>query len=179
MKQRSRELRQACAALKAFVQEAECSRKPLGDARCAELRTLANECEHLLICAGDACPSANLLQRAAALIERHDPLAALRAAKLDHIERLTMACDRLMSAGALPPPPYIETLGAAVCDYESAHSTGNDTHLLAFAWDILAQAEAGLGEAVEDEHYDSAEQRYRRQASAAAPVLTLVTRAAG
>jgi hypothetical protein len=142
-------------------------------AHCDELRALAGEYDQLVILRGGATGASKLMADAAALIERCDPLASLRAIKLDYIDRLATACDALMTAGQTPQAHYLSALGTAVGDFESEHSCGEDAHLLAFAWDILAQAEAGLGEATNEADYEQAEQRYRRVRRA--PALTLVT----
>ncbi|MBL8544560.1 MAG: hypothetical protein JNJ63_12200 [Hyphomonadaceae bacterium] len=173
------QLKRAEASLRAFVDGVESDLKhgrALDSERCHVLQNLAGGCETLLIRTGGAPSAHRTLQRACVLIEQCDPLACLRAAKLDYIDCVATACDRLMSAGQMPARPYLDALGAAVCDYETMHSLGDDDHHVAFAWDILAQAEAGAGEAAEDVHYEAAEQRYRRPA---AVNLTLVTRAAG
>lgn len=175
----AKQLRRADSRLRTFVDTVEHDLRrgrPLDAPRCDALRGLAQDCESLLIRAGGVCSAHRTLCRAYVLVERFDPFAQLRTLKLDFIDRVATACDRLMSAGQLPPRPYLEALGAAVSDYETTHASGLDDHELAFAWDILAQAEAGVGEAAEDVHYERAEQRYRRPA---APCLTLVARAAG
>lgn len=178
MKTLDAELRRTSKQLKAVLQHARrlvAAHVMLDQAHCDELRALVAEYDQLVILKGGVPGAPKITAEAIALIERCDPLASLRSMKLDYIDRLAATCDALMTAGQMPEPHYVNALGSAVGDYESEHSSGNDAYLLSFAWDILAQAEAGLGEPTNDAHYELAEHRYRRARRGAAPVLALVS----
>jgi hypothetical protein len=171
------EVRRVAKDLTAVIQHARqrlATEGMLGHAQCDELRELTTQYDQLVILNGGAPGASKLMVEAVTLLERVDPLANLRVIKLEYIDRLVSTCDSLMTAG-LMPTPYLSALGEAVGDYESAHACGDGADLLAFAWDVLAQAEAGLGEPSTDLHYEQAEQRYRRVRRVAAPVLALVS----
>lgn len=176
MRELDGELRRTSKRLKAamyLARQALTAGAVLDRSHCDELRALAARLDQLLILRGGAAGAPKLMAEATALIERCDPLASLRAIKLDYIDHLTATCDALMTAGLMPEPHYMNALGTAAADFEHEHSCGEDGYLLAFAWDILAQGQAGLGEPTTDAHYEQAEQRYRRVRRA--PALTLVT----
>lgn len=176
MNQLDGELRRTSKRLKAAIQLARqvlAAGAILDHGHCDELRALTAQFDQLVILRGGWPGASKLTADATALIERCDPLASLRAIKLEYIDRLTATCDALMTAGQMPELRYVHALGTAVSDFEVEHSCGVDGHLLAFAWDILAQAQAGLGEATTEAHYEQAEQRYRRVRRT--PTLTLVT----
>jgi len=141
---------------------------------CEELSELTLHFDHLVILRGGAPGAPNLMTEAIALLERCDPQAHLRAIKLAYIDRLVSSCDSLMRAGEMPDA-YLHALGEAVGEFEAMFARGADADFLAFVWDILAQAEAGLGEATSEAHYEQAQQRYRRARRGAAPVLALVS----
>ncbi len=170
------ELRRALSSLNALMHTARDSLAAggqLDQVDCDELRVVICEIDRLLLLGAHTRGAAKAAAEALALLERCDPLAQLRSVKLDYIDRLTATCDSLMRAGTMPDSEYFSALAAAVCDFETQHSGGESAMQLAFAWDILAQAEAGLGEATEESHYAQAEQRYRPQRPTA-PVLALV-----
>lgn len=170
------ELRRTSKRLKAAIHLARqvlAAGAVLDRGHCDELRALTARFDQLVILRGGAAGATKLMAEATALIERCDPLANLRAIKLEYIDRLAATCDALMTVGQMPEPHYMNALGAAAADFECEHSCGEDAYLLTFAWDLLAQGQAGLGEATTDAHYEQAEQRYRRVRRT--PALTLVT----
>jgi hypothetical protein len=174
----STELRRVSKTLKAGIERARyalAAGAELSRSHCEELRDLTGQFDQLVTLNGGAPGAPKLMIEAVTLLERCEPLAMLRAIKLDYIDRLVSTCDSLMTAGQMPETAYITALGSAVCDFECAHPCGDDADFLAFAWDVLAQAEAGLGEATYDAHYTQAEQRHRRVRRSSAPVLSLVS----
>ncbi len=177
MGQVDRELRIASRRLKASIEHARRMREAgalLDSGRCEALYALVAQYDQAVVRRGGAPGASQLMSEALSLIADSDPLAALRAIQLDYIDRLTATCDGLMSAGLMPDGQYLNALGWAVSSFKTEHGA-EDAPLLALAWDILAQAEAGLGEPTEDAHYQQAEQRYRACRRVSPPVLALVS----
>lgn len=168
------QFRRATKQLEDLVKRAETVGGDIPPDRCAEIRTLLATCDQLSILTGGVSKANKVMREAAALLQRCDPLAELRLAKLDYIDQLASSCDRIMTAGEMPTHLHLCELATNVRDYEAAHSCGNDAYLLAFAWDVLAQAEAGLGMATDETHYVQAERRYAHARHEGAPMLTLV-----
>lgn len=139
-----------------------------------QLRELTARFDQLVVLRGGAPGAPQLMTEAVRLLEKCDPLAYLRRIKLDYIDHLVSTCDSLMRGGEMPDL-YLKALGEAVGEFESAHGADDEEDFLAFAWDVLAQAEAGIGEATYDLHYEQAQQRYRRARRGTAPVLALVS----
>lgn len=170
------ELRRTLARLKALshaARSALATETDLSDAECADLCAQIAEADRLLIQGASARGASTLIAEAVTLLERCDPLGSLRAIKIDYIDRLAATCDSLMTTGEMPDASYLRALASAVCEFEAHHFAGAADET-AFAWDILAQAEAGLGEATDETHYSRAQQRYRRRMPGEAPALVLV-----
>jgi hypothetical protein len=94
------------------------------------------------------------------VLRRYDPTYEARAANVAEIDRLTLICDQIMDCGLLPAPVYLCGLAEAVLQYEHVHACDADGHITSTAWDVLAQAEAGLGQSVEAAHYEQAYMRH-------------------
>lgn len=170
------ELRRTLARLKTLGHAARyalATETDLSDAQCDEFRAQIAEADRLLVQGASARGASSQIADAVALLERCDPLGNLKAIKIEYIGHLAATCDSLMTAGEMPDASYLRALASAVCDFEAHHfaCTADET---AFAWDILAQAEAGLGEATDETHYSRAQQRYRRRMPGEAPALALV-----
>lgn len=165
-------LRRVLKKLKLLVDDGLTSAHLTEDHR-ADLAQRIAEADRLLLLGANARGAARLIADAVATLERADPLASLIAAKIDYLDHLASTCDRLMLQGEMPDSAYLHALAEAVFDLEAHNGEGAGGEL-SFAWDILAQAEAGIGEPIEETHYASARQRYRRRAPAEAPMLALV-----
>jgi len=132
----------------------------VGDVLLDDLRVGVALCERELLRCGEYAFQPIELCDALALLQLHDPDSATRAHKLAEIDRLTLICDRIMDCGMIPAPLYLCALGEAALEFDQLHSCGCDEHITSTAWDVLAQVEAGLGQSVEEEHYDRAFMRY-------------------
>lgn len=126
---------------------------------CLDLRVMLAECDKLRLMCGNFGREPHMMRRARALLDRYDPLARLRAVKLDHIDRMADLCDRLLADGHPPDVAYVRELASAVVGFEDELACEAETYLLAFAWDVLAQCEAGLGRTIEHTHYLGAHAR--------------------
>jgi hypothetical protein len=132
----------------------------LAEAMLDDLRVGVAVCERQLLRCGEYAYQPKALRETLDLLLLHDPDSEARALKLAEIDRLTLVCDRIMDCGMIPAPLYLCGLGEALLDFEQNYSCGADAHATSTAWDVLAQVEAGLGEAVAHGHYQQARQRY-------------------
>lgn len=155
-------VRTAAAELVQIVKRARAQVYELGApdlATIKALRLFVALTERDLLRAGNYAPHPRATRPAQALLVLHDPDHATRMLKLDEIDRLTIQCDDRLDIG-LVDAAQLRELGAAVLEFEQAYSCGADAHATATAWDVLAQAEAGLGQPVEPTHYEQARRRH-------------------
>ena len=117
-----------------------------------KLRVLMAVCEQDLLAVGDYSVRPRETHAALRVLRRYDPTYEARAANVAEIDRLTLICDQIMDCGLLPAPVYLCGLAEAVLQYEHVHACDADGHITSTAWDVLAQAEAGLGQSVEAAH---------------------------
>lgn len=136
----------------------------LASSTTTELRVLLARLERSLLMAGDYSPDSRTKCEAMNLLARYDRRHAERTAELHRIDVMTAALDAVMRDGAMPCPRQLRALARAVMTFEDEHSIGDDFHLTAAAWDLLAQCEAGLWQPLYDHHYQAAALRYAQAA---------------